>query len=66
VQVGELVVVYMPTIIQQANLLTKPLGITQFKELTKLVGLVNFSTLTIFHDQDKYKIQKIIFTFNLQ
>jgi hypothetical protein len=49
VQVGELVVVYMPTIIQQANLLTKPLGITQFKELTKLVGLVNFSTLTIFH-----------------
>jgi len=27
VQVGELVVVYMPTIIQQANLLTKPLGV---------------------------------------
>jgi hypothetical protein len=39
----------MPAIIQQANLLTKPLGITWFKELRKLVGLVNFNALTIFH-----------------
>jgi len=49
VHARDFVVLYMPTTIQQANLLTKPLGITWFKELRKLVILVYFNTFTIFH-----------------
>jgi len=48
VHAGDMEVVYMPTTIQQANLLTKPLGITRLKKLRKLVTLISV-LLLFFH-----------------
>ncbi len=49
VHARDMEVAYMFTTIQQADLLSKPLGITSFKELGKLVTLVDFNTFTLFH-----------------